>query len=74
MDPPKLTIDALHTATPNLADIVQCTYIPTADGPPHSIKHRCLAYCYTKLGRYSTMHINMDSRWTPQSTEHRYTV
>ena len=31
---------------------------------PLSIEHRCLAYHYTKLGRYSTVHIYMDSRWT----------
>ena len=62
--PPQSSVDALHTATPNLADIAQCTYIQTADGP-HSIEHRCLAYHYTKLGRYSTMHTYMDSRWTP---------
>ena len=36
---PKLSIDASHMITPNLADL------------PPSIKHRCLAYCYTKLGR-----------------------
>ena len=30
------------------------------NGTPQSIEHRCLEYCYTKLGRssrYSTMHI-----------------
>ena len=37
--PPQLSIDALHTTTPNLADL------------PPPIEHRCLAYCYTKLGR-----------------------
>ena len=64
--PSQSSIDALHTITPDLEDIVQCTYIPTAHGlPPLSIEHRCLAYCYTKLGRYSTMHIYPNSRWTP---------
>ena len=37
------SIDALNTVTPNLADL------------PPSIKHRCLEYHYTKLGR-STPH------------------
>ena len=51
-------IDALHTATPNLVDIVQCSYIHGRLIPsPPPIEHRCLEYCYTKLGRYSTMHI-----------------
>ena len=63
IDPPgQLSIDALHTPTPNLADladIAQCTYMH-GRLTPWSIEHRCLAYCYTKLGRshkYSTMHI-----------------
>ena len=37
IDPPVTSsIDALNTATPNLADIMaeQCTYITMADGPP----------------------------------------
>ena len=60
--PSQLSIDALNTATPNLADladIAQCTYIH-GRMTPWSIKHRCLEYHYTKLGRssrYSTMHI-----------------
>ena len=65
IDPPsQSSIDALKTATPNFADltadIAQCTYM---DGRStlQSIEHRCLEYCYTKLGRscsrYSTMHI-----------------
>ena len=62
LPPSQLSIDALHTATPNFADlgdIAQCTYMygrPT----PQSINYRCLEYHYTKLGRsrrYSTMHI-----------------
>ena len=57
--PGQSTIDALNAATPNLADIAQCTYMhgrPT----PWLIMHRCLEYQYTKLGkssRYSTMNI-----------------
>ena len=43
--PHQLSIDALNTATPNLADLL-------ADVPP-SIKHRCLEYCYTTLVRYT---------------------
>ena len=64
--PCQLSIDALNTATPNLADLL-------ADPPhqlsidalntatpnladlrqtyPPSIEHRCLEYCYTELGR-----------------------
>ena len=41
---PQSSIDALHTATPNMADIL-------ADLPSPSIDHRCLEYCYTTLGR-----------------------
>ena len=60
--PSQSSIDALNTATPNLADladIAQCTYMH-GRSTPQSIEHRCLEYCYTKLGRssrYSTMHI-----------------
>ena len=60
--PSQSSIDALNTATPNwadLADITQCTYMH-GKWNPQSIKHRCLEYCYTKLGRssrYSTKHI-----------------
>ena len=46
--PPQLSIDALNTITPTLADL------------PPKIKHKCLEYHYTKLGRS-----------TPQSTKHR---
>ena len=35
-----------------------------ADLPPPSIKHRCLEYCYTKVGRST-------GRSTPLSIEHR---
>ena len=41
--PSQLSIDALNTATPNLADLM-------ADLPP-IIEHRCLEYHYTKLDR-----------------------
>ena len=41
---PQLRIDALNTITPNLSHLL-------ADLPPQSIEHRCLEYCYTKLGR-----------------------
>ena len=53
IDPPgQLSIDALNTATPNLAQLMteQCTYT-YGRWTPQSIKHRCLEYCYTKLGR-----------------------
>ena len=47
MDPPgESRIDALNTATPNLANE------PTlADGPPSEIKNSYLEYCSIKLGR-----------------------
>ena len=60
--PGQSNIHALNTATPNLADlgdIAQCTYMH-GRLTPQSIKHRCLEYHYTKLGRssrYSTMQI-----------------
>ena len=45
----QLSIDALNTATPNLAHLMadlsiyrQCTYTH-ADGPPFQSKHTCLA-------------------------------
>ena len=39
-------IDALNTATPNLA------HEPTlVNGSPQWIENRCLEYCYTNLGR-----------------------
>ena len=45
--PSQLSIDALNTATPNLADIL-------ADVLPSSIEHRCIEYHYIKLGRCTT--------------------
>ena len=61
--PRQSSIDALHTTTPNLAhlaDISQCTYMHGRSTPQQSSEHRCLEYCYIKLGRssrYSTIHI-----------------
>ena len=57
--PPQLSIDALNTTAPNLADlyIEQCIYTHGQLTSP--IEHRCLEYHCTKLGRsiYRTMHI-----------------
>ena len=56
MDPPQLSIDALNTATLDwhiswqIYIYIDNAHIPMADGPPWPIEHRCLAYCYTKLG------------------------
>ena len=68
----ELSIDAFHTATPNLADIAdiaQCIYTyDRLTHHPQSIEHRCLDYCSTKLGRpgrYCTMHIYTKGRLTP---------
>ena len=44
--PYQLSIYALSTVTPNLADL-----LADLPPPPWSIEHRCLEYCYTKLGR-----------------------
>ena len=38
--PSQSCIDAMNNTTPNLADLT-----------PQVIEHRCLEYCYTKLGR-----------------------
>ena len=65
--PNQSSIDALNTTTPNWADLppvnwAQMPWIPLHQTwqiywqiYPQSIKHRCLEYCYTKLGR-STPH------------------
>ena len=53
--PLQLSIDALHTVTPNLPDL------------PPTIKHRCLAYHYTKFGR-STPDLLAD---LPPTIKHR---
>ena len=48
--PCQLNIDALNTATPNLAgltDIAQCTYMHGRWTPP-SIDHSCIQDHYTK--------------------------
>ena len=49
----KSSIHALNTTTPNLADLLADAFNTATpnltDQPP--IKHRCLQYCYTKLGR-----------------------
>ena len=61
--PSQSSIHALHTTTPNWADvagIAQCTYMHGRLTHPQSIQHTCFEYCYTKLcrsQRYSTMHI-----------------
>ena len=65
IDPPfpsQLSIDALTTATPNLADLADISQYTYMHGKwnPQSIEHRCLEFHYIKLGRssrYSTMHI-----------------
>ena len=44
---PQLSIDALKTATPTLADLVRSIGRST----PLPIEQRCLEYHYTKLGR-----------------------
>ena len=63
MEPPsQSSIYSLNTTTPNLANLAdkaQCTFMH-GRLTPQSIKHRCLEYHYTMLGRssrYSTMHI-----------------
>ena len=48
--PCQSSIDALNTATPNMADL-----------PPPSIKHRCLEYQYTKLGRSTPIQSSIDA-------------
>ena len=64
--PHQLSIHALHTVTPNLADLLADLIFGRSAWQmyPLSIEHRCLAYHYTKHGRYT-------SRSTPQSIEHR---
>ena len=47
--PHQLSIDALNTATPNLADL------------PPSMEHRCLEYCYTKLSRSTPSQLSVDA-------------
>ena len=52
--PSESRIDALNTATPNLADK------PMLANGPQWIKNRCLEYHYTKLGRWTYF-----GQWTP---------
>ena len=47
--PHQWSIDALNTATPNLADL------------PPSIEHSYLEYCYTKLGRSIPSQLSIDA-------------
>ena len=46
-------------------------YIPMADGPPQSIEHRCLEYCYTRLGTSHHRSIYIDNAHIPNAIEHR---
>ena len=65
--PHQLSIDALSTVSPNLADL------------PPSIEHRCLEYHYTKLGRSTPQQLSIDALHTitpnladlPPSIKHR---
>ena len=64
--PTQMSMDALHTITPNLADLLQiCWQIY-----PPAIKHRCLVYCYTKPGR-STPDMLADLLPATHIIEHR---
>ena len=71
--PIQLSIDALNTTTPNLADlyIENNAYIPMPEYP-QSLKHRSFEYHYTKLGTFNgrTMHIYLWHK-DPQSIKHR---
>ena len=71
--PNQLSIDALNTATPNLADLPpsmehrcleyllhQTWQIYWQIYPP-SIEHRCLEYWYTKLGRSTPSQLSIDA-------------
>ena len=61
MTPNKFHRSLENHYTKYVSYIAQCTYTYGRLTPhPKSIKHRCLEYSYTKLGRssrYSTMHI-----------------
>ena len=51
--PSKSSIDALNTTTSNLADLslyIEQGIYTHGRLPPWPIEHRCLEYCYTKLG------------------------
>ena len=72
--PPQLSKDAFNTTTPNLAHLMaeQCTYT-CGRWTPQSIKHRCLEYHYTKLGRsiYIEQCIYTHGRLIPLAIKHR---
>ena len=51
IDPLQSSMDALNTATPNLAD----------GHPHHSIEHRSLENHYTKLGRWTPCQSSTDA-------------
>ena len=66
--PSQLSIDALNTATPNLADLppiehrcLEYCYTKLGTSTPQSIEHRCLEYCYTKLGRSTPSQSSIDA-------------
>ena len=71
MDPPsQLRMDALNTATPNLADgpplqsstdALNTATSNSGRWTPQSIKHRCLEYHYTKLGRWPPSQLNINA-------------
>ena len=69
----QLSIDALHTATPNLADledIAQCTYTHgRLTPPPPPIKHRSLENHYTKYISYIAKCIYIYGRLTPTPSQ-----
>ena len=62
------SIDALTTATPNLAHLMaeQCTYT-SGRLTLQALKHRCLEYCYAKLGRCPPSQSNIDALNTTTS-------
>ena len=73
--PLQSSIYAINTITPNVAHIYieQCTYTHGRLTPLPPIEHRCLQYCYTKLGR--SIHLEQciytHGRLIPQSLKHR---
>ena len=77
--PPKLSIDALNTTTPNLAHLMADLYIyrqsiyPWQINPTQSIYHRCLEYYYTRLGtsHHRSIYIYIDNTHIPNAIEHR---
>ena len=76
LPPSQSSIDALNNTTPNLADVL-------ADLHPLAIEHRCLEYCYTKLGRSTPLaikhrclqyHYTKHARSTGRSTPHQSSI